>query len=129
MKRIEVDGHVHSKNDLEEIKQEVITWRDKSMDQWPEAIPFTTGATHVIGILSGVIEQYPEDEGDPMEQVVLVVTFNGEDGPITSAIGPFKDFEDAMTMRADLFEKELITSSYPLQMRLPERWRKWRSTE
>jgi hypothetical protein len=62
MKRIELDGHVHSKKDLEELKAEVIGWRDKSMDQWPEAIPFTTGATHLIGVLSGVIAQYPEDE-------------------------------------------------------------------
>lgn len=59
MQPLEVDGHVYSKEDLEELRDTVIGWRDASMEQWPEAIPFTTGATHLIGILYGVIKQYP----------------------------------------------------------------------
>lgn len=60
MQRIEVDGHVYSKEDLEQLRQQVIGWRDESMNQWPEAIPFTTGATHLIAVMCGVIQQYPE---------------------------------------------------------------------
>lgn len=61
MQLIELDGHVYTKRDVELMREQLIGWRDASMDQWPEAIPFTTGATHMIGLLAGVIKQYPED--------------------------------------------------------------------
>jgi len=60
MKPIEVDGYVYTKDDIAMVRQTVINWRDESMSQWPEAIPFTTTATHLIGLLHGVLEQYPE---------------------------------------------------------------------
>jgi hypothetical protein len=64
MDRIKVAGIVFAKEDLAEIRETVIGWRAKSMDQWPEAIPFTTDATYLIGILAEVIKQYPDQEDE-----------------------------------------------------------------
>lgn len=64
MKRIELDGHAYSKRDVELMREQLIGWRDASMDQWPDAIPFTTGATHMVGFLAGVLKQYPADDGE-----------------------------------------------------------------
>jgi hypothetical protein len=62
MQKIELDGHTYSKEDVEAMREQLIGWRDASMDQWPDpgAIAFTTGATHLVGFLAGVIKQYPE---------------------------------------------------------------------
>lgn len=60
MKPIMRDGKPLTKAHLADVRESVIEWRDKSMDQWPEAIPFTLRASHLISILHEVIEQYPE---------------------------------------------------------------------
>lgn len=56
---IRVSGHLYSHQDVSDLRDQVIEWRNKSMDQWPEAIPFTTAATHLVGFLYGVMQQYP----------------------------------------------------------------------
>jgi hypothetical protein len=60
MDRITVDDIILEKNDISAIREQVIGWRDESMKQWPEAIDFTIVASHLIAVLAGVIEQYPE---------------------------------------------------------------------
>lgn len=62
LQTIEVGGKVLTKEDLESLRKEVIGWRDESVKQWPEAIQFTTTATHLIAVLYDVIKQYPEAE-------------------------------------------------------------------
>lgn len=61
MKRVEVAGITVTKEYAEQLRQSVIDWRNKSMEQWPEAIPFTVEANALISFLSGVLEQYPSD--------------------------------------------------------------------
>lgn len=62
MQPIELDGHVYSKRDVELMREQLIGWRDKSMEQWPDpgAIAFTVGASHMVGFLYGVLKQYPD---------------------------------------------------------------------
>jgi hypothetical protein len=62
MQRITLDGHTYTKADVEQIRQQVIGWRVYAMNQGPGAIPFTLAASHLIGLLAGVVDQYPEDE-------------------------------------------------------------------
>jgi len=49
---IQVDGVDYTPEGIELIRQECIQWRNNSYDQWPDAIPFTTGITHVIALLA-----------------------------------------------------------------------------
>lgn len=59
MKAIELHGHTFTAEDVAAMRQIVIDWRDRSMEQWPEAIPFTADATTLIAFLYEVLQQYP----------------------------------------------------------------------
>ena len=50
-----------TKEDVEQLREEVIKWRDASMNQWPEAIPFTTTATYLIAALHTMIGEIWND--------------------------------------------------------------------
>lgn len=60
MNKITLDGIEYSRDDIKGMRNSCIGWRNEAMNQWPDAIPFTVGMSHVIGVLSGVLEQYPE---------------------------------------------------------------------
>jgi len=64
LKPAEIGGYTVTKANVVNMREEVIRWRDASFEQWPEAIPFTTGATHLIALLAWVIEIYPEAKKD-----------------------------------------------------------------
>lgn len=61
MDRISVDDVEFSKADVVAIREEVIRWRDESFKHWPSAIQDTLSTTYLIGFLTGILEQYPED--------------------------------------------------------------------
>jgi hypothetical protein len=61
MKTIIISDVTLTKEDLKRVRESVIGWRDESMNQWPDAIPFTLQATTLISILAQVIEEYPDD--------------------------------------------------------------------
>ena len=50
-----------TKEDVEALREEVIKWRDESFNQWPEAIPFTTTASHLIAALHTMIGEIWND--------------------------------------------------------------------
>lgn len=58
MKTITVSDVPLTREDLIDVRQTLIGCREASMDQWPEAIPFSLTMTSVISILSQVIEEY-----------------------------------------------------------------------
>lgn len=53
---IKVEGVDYSPEGVEAIRQECIGWRDESYHQWPDAIPFTVGISHVIALLEHLKE-------------------------------------------------------------------------
>jgi hypothetical protein len=58
------------------------------------------------------------------QKFILITTVEGEDGSMDRAIGPMTE-EDAMTMRADLWDKELAQSVSMMEILEPEPWRAW----
>lgn len=65
MERISFAGRVYTRTDVEKMREQLIGWRDESMDQWPDAIPFTVGASHMIAFMHGVLDQYPGEDSGP----------------------------------------------------------------
>lgn len=47
-----VEGVDYSPEGIEEIRKALIVYRNRSLDQWPEAIDLTVVLTHAIGLLS-----------------------------------------------------------------------------
>jgi len=64
LKPAKVGSETMTKLAVEKLRDDVIKWRDASFEQWPDAIPFTVAATHLIALLAWVIEIYPEDNRD-----------------------------------------------------------------
>ena len=60
MDKCVIDGMTIGKANVVNLREEVIRWRDESYAQWPDAIPFTVTATHLIVLLQWVIDNYPE---------------------------------------------------------------------
>ena len=57
-----IDDITVTKDDVVRLRDEVIGWRDRSMEQWPDAIPFTVTANFLIGLLAWVTDIYPEEQ-------------------------------------------------------------------
>lgn len=56
MAPVKVEGIDYTPEGIRELREELISYRDESMKQWPEAIPFTTAITHTIALLSFLAE-------------------------------------------------------------------------
>lgn len=53
---IEVDGVDYSVEGIAALREELVVFRNNSMDQWPEAIPFTLAMSHTIALLARLEE-------------------------------------------------------------------------
>lgn len=57
-----VEGVDYTPDGVENLRQELIRFRDNSMEQWPEAIPFTVAMTHTIALLAYLKEVETNEE-------------------------------------------------------------------
>jgi hypothetical protein len=55
-----VEGVDYSEEGIEALREQLVAYRGASMDQWPEAIPFTVAITHAIALLAFLIETLKE---------------------------------------------------------------------
>lgn len=60
MKKIVVDGQMLAASDIEQMRAEVIGWRDSALEFGAENFDFVIVTTWLVGLLAGVVEQYPE---------------------------------------------------------------------
>lgn len=57
-----VEGVDYTPDGIENLRQDLIRFRDNSMEQWPEAIPFTVAMTHTIALLTYLKEVEENEE-------------------------------------------------------------------
>ena len=53
---IAVEGVDYSTDGIESVRQDLIRYRDASIDQWPDAIPVTLTLSHAIALLARMRE-------------------------------------------------------------------------
>ncbi len=51
-----VEGVDYTPEGVRELRKKLIEYRDKSMEQWPEAIPFTVDMSHTIALMEHLAE-------------------------------------------------------------------------
>ena len=58
-----VDGIDYTPEGIRRVREDLIQARDKSYEQWPEAIPFTVLASHIIALLADYAEMKETKDG------------------------------------------------------------------
>jgi hypothetical protein len=58
--KVEVDGVDYTPEGIRAMREVCIEYREESMNQWPDAIPFTVAMSHVIALLSNYADMVEE---------------------------------------------------------------------
>lgn len=55
--RIEFDGHVYTPEDIEQLRQDLIVYRDRAIENFPAGIEMSLVLSHTIGVLAVVKDE------------------------------------------------------------------------
>jgi hypothetical protein len=83
--RIRFDDQTYNVPEVEGLRKELISWRDASLQEWPDAIPITVGLSHVIAILGIVAEHMATCPSERLDELINRHTSDTGEHPVAVA--------------------------------------------